>query len=244
MVDSNALKRGIFVTGVLSLMSIIFWLKGYLPYFSRSTGSVRIVFIGDSNTHSQRNQTPDGLGNGYVRLISERLRVTKRYEGPGYVVINRGVRGDGIQDLAKRWKNDVLEERPDILSVAIGINDATGKRLTNEEFQVTYKKLLQQVRQANPELKILLMEVFLIGNGPTWLSEEDLLRLKDDVTAKNTIIRAIGAEIGARIVSLEKLLLKNPDHDSDFYPEKDDGIHISKRGHARIADAWFGKFEE
>lgn len=244
MFDSNVLLRALYLIGLLCLAILIFWLNGCFTLFSHSVRVTRIVIIGDSNTHSQRNYTRDGLGNGYVRLISERLRMRKRADGSHFEVINRGVRGDGIKDLANRWQRDVIREKPDVLSVAIGINDATGKRLTNEEFGRTYRELLQQARQANPETRIILMEVFLVGNGPEWLSEEELLRLKKDVAAKNTIIRVIGEEIGVPVVPLEQLIRENPDHDSDFRPEKDDGIHISRRGHERIADAWFSAFGE
>jgi lysophospholipase L1-like esterase len=244
MTDLHDFRRVGVVIVLILLVSVVCWLGGYFSLFSGSGTVLKIVMIGDSNTHSERNYTYDGLGNGYVRLISERLAKMKRPDQPDFVVINRGVRGDGIGDLVKRWRRDVILEKPDVLSVAIGINDATGKRLTNEEFEKTYRALLQQARQANSELKVILMEVFLVGNGPERLSQEDLQDLKNDVTSKNTIIRAVGREIGARIVPLEDLLRENPDHDSDFRPEIDDGIHISRRGHQRIADAWLVSFQE
>jgi lysophospholipase L1-like esterase len=116
-------------------------------------------------------------------LIHERLTNKKRADGLNYVVVNQGVRGDGIRDIANRWQKDVIGENPDVLCVAIGINDATGKRLTNEEFEHTYTELLQRARQVNPALRIMLMEIFLVGSGPEWLPE----KLKHVPTIKGKI---------------------------------------------------------
>jgi lysophospholipase L1-like esterase len=243
MANSDVSRWVICVGGLLGFLVCISWFSEYLPIVFSDARGVKIVMIGDSNTHSQRNYTADGLGRGYVRLVNEKLKIKGRAEGLNFVILNKGDRGDGLRDIANRWRTDVIGEKPDVLCLAIGINDATGKRLNNVEFESTYRELLQLASKANPRLRIMLMEIFLVGGGPGWLTEPDLLNLKKDVVAKNKIIRAIGKELGATVVLLEKLLRENPDHNSDFRPEKDDGIHISKRGHQRIADAWLVAFE-
>jgi len=208
------------------------------------TKKLKIVIIGDSNTHSERNYTLDGLGYGYARFIHEKFKKMERSGGQSFEILNQGARGDGIMDLAGRWEKDVIQEKPTILSVSIGINDATGKRLTNAEFERIYKALLTQTKIALPNVKILLLEVYLVGDGPQNIAKKELLQLKKDLTTKNVIIRGIGKDMRIAVVKLEELMRENPDHDSDFSPEKDDGIHISQHGHERITEAWIRAFHE
>ena len=88
-----------------------------------------LLFIGDSITDAGRdpsgNPTPwnlnAGLGRGYVDLVAAHLGVTcpeRRVR-----VINRGLGGNTVRDLAARWQRDVLDLAPDWVSVMIGIND-------------------------------------------------------------------------------------------------------------------------
>jgi lysophospholipase L1-like esterase len=86
----------------------------------------RLVMIGDSITDCGRARPVgegmgEALGNGYVSLVAaalgaaapdRRIRVT-----------NMGCSGNTVRDLAGRWETDVLELKPDWLSVCIGIND-------------------------------------------------------------------------------------------------------------------------
>ena len=82
----------------------------------------KIVFIGDSITDCGRRTEQDGpYGKGYVSLVRALLHA--RYPAHGLTIVNRGIGGNTIRDLAARWQEDVLNEAPDWLSVKIGIND-------------------------------------------------------------------------------------------------------------------------
>jgi lysophospholipase L1-like esterase len=86
----------------------------------------KLVMIGDSITDCGRIRpvgegSPDALGNGYVNFVDSLL--TARYPENRIRVINMGVSGNTIRDLQERWKTDVLDLKPDWLSVMIGIND-------------------------------------------------------------------------------------------------------------------------
>jgi lysophospholipase L1-like esterase len=86
----------------------------------------KLLMIGDSITDCGRAQpvgeaANDGLGNGYVNLVNALLSAT--YPAHNIQVINMGIGGNTVPDLAARWESDVLALRPDWLSVMIGIND-------------------------------------------------------------------------------------------------------------------------
>lgn len=117
---------------------------------------MRLLLIGDSVTDCGRARPvggpdPAGLGDGYVRLLHERLARSR----PGWRLLNLGVSGDTVRHLAARWRRDVLELAPDWLSVCIGINDvwrrfdATEDPLAAvpmDEFERVYDDLVGAVR--------------------------------------------------------------------------------------------------
>src|ERR1700754_764879 len=76
-----------------------------------------IVFTGDSITDCDRRTDPEGLGDGYVRLLAGSPELA------GFDVRNRGISGNRVLDLQERWENDVVAEQPAILSVLVGINE-------------------------------------------------------------------------------------------------------------------------
>ena len=84
----------------------------------------RILFQGDSITDGNRGRNTDPnhiLGHGYQALISSRYGadIPERH----LLFMNRGVSGDTVSALARRWQTDTINLKPDILSILIGVND-------------------------------------------------------------------------------------------------------------------------
>lgn len=126
----------------------------------------KIVFIGDSITEWGRTGDPEDIGTGYVRLIHDYLVTTYPERKP--VVINRGVGGNRIPDLADRWQEDVINENPAYVSVSIGINDVWRQldhvdsgQVYPEEFEAIYVDLLNQIKEKT-YAQIILMEPTII----------------------------------------------------------------------------------
>jgi len=46
-----------------------------------------------------------------------------KYPNYDLKILNRGISGDKVSDLKKRWEQDCLELNPDVVSILIGIND-------------------------------------------------------------------------------------------------------------------------
>ncbi len=86
----------------------------------------KLVMIGDSITDAGRAQPVgeglfDALGRGYVSLVDALLGTV--YPELGVRVVNMGTSGHTVRDLDRRWQTDVIDLRPDWLSVMIGTND-------------------------------------------------------------------------------------------------------------------------
>jgi lysophospholipase L1-like esterase len=85
-----------------------------------------LLMIGDSITDCGRvrpvaESVGGDLGNGYVSLIHAMLSATcpQRH----IRIRNTGISGNTVRDLAARWQSDVLDLKPDWVSIMIGIND-------------------------------------------------------------------------------------------------------------------------
>lgn len=86
----------------------------------------RIVFTGDSTTDAGRGRPVGeglhaGVGSGYVRQIENILNVV--YPEREYWISNTGNSGDTSRSLKARWQEDVMNLKPDWVSLMIGIND-------------------------------------------------------------------------------------------------------------------------
>jgi lysophospholipase L1-like esterase len=131
----------------------------------------KIVFIGDSITDAERHRRAYGpLGFGYVHFIGNSLLA--KYPQLNLNLINTGVSGDTVTDMAKRWERDCMAHRPDVLSVLIGINDVWRSVMephrdasSAERYEVTYDRLLLQAKE-RCHCRIVLVEPFLFENDP------------------------------------------------------------------------------
>ncbi len=185
------------------------------------------VFIGDSVTDCGRENLPP-YGDGYVRDIA----LSGKLSG---TIVNVGVSGHRLIDLAARWQSDVLDHDPTRVSVAIGIND-TWRRYddndltTIEDFQTRYHKVLNATRAAcDPQF--VLCEPFLMP------VEDAMNTWREDLDPKIEVVHAMAKEFGAILVPFDqhfkKLTLTIPMVDL-----AEDGIHPTVLGHKVMAELW------
>jgi lysophospholipase L1-like esterase len=126
-----------------------------MPVFK--TGAT-ILFVGDSITDGGRARKGSDynhtMGQSYAFILAAQLgnRLAER----NLTFINRGISGERVPDLQQRWKTDVLDLKPDVLSILIGINDTTRANMvtTPEEFERGYDQLLADTLKALPEVRI------------------------------------------------------------------------------------------
>lgn len=209
-----------------------------LPF---ETGDV-ILMIGDSITESGRDAQGEaapgwgpGLGKGYVTEIDALLRV---FHGQTKVrIINRGVSGHTVRDLAARWTTDVLALKPDWVSIGVGVNDVwrqfdsplrADAGVPAAEFESTYRKLVDSVRSS-------VKGVFLISPFFMEPNRNDPLRARMDEYGE--IVRRIAADTGSFFVDIQTPL----DQLCAFaHPVEiaSDRIHPSHAGHVAMALAW------
>jgi lysophospholipase L1-like esterase len=197
--------------------------------------NTRLLFIGDSITDCGRRTDPDALGGGYVRLVRDHLAVKDPANCPA--VLNLGISGNKVTDLRDRWARDVLEQKPDVLSVMIGINDVwhsfspTPAGVSIEDYLKTYHVILRQVQGALPNCLTVLCEPTVIWPPAP---EEGNKLLQPYIRA----VHEVGREFGAAVIvpthsAFQKARAARPE-----IAWTNDGVHPSSAGHYLIARTW------
>jgi len=199
----------------------------------RISSPEHILFFGDSITDAGRDRTrPEDLGQGYVREIADHLSQGGASAAPR--LTNRGVSGNRIYDLEERLERDVLDLRPSLVSILIGINDTwrlfdSGVASPPAEFQASYRRILERLRGTG--CKVMILEPFLLP------VPDDRRAWRADVDARIAAIRELAWEFRTPYLPLDGLFAAaavetGPAH---WLP---DGVHPSPAGHALIAARW------
>lgn len=130
------------------------------------------LFIGDSITDCGRARPIaeglfDPLGRGYVTMVSALIGAV--YPELNLHITNVGTGGNTVRALADRWQSDVIDLKPDWLSVMIGTNDVwrqfdlpyvADEKIQPSAYESTYDQLLTRTR---PLVKgLVLMTPFYI----------------------------------------------------------------------------------
>lgn len=194
----------------------------------------KVLFIGDSITDTGRRDLNAPYGNGYMSLV--RAFVDARYPELALRWENRGIGGNTVRHLAERWEQDVVAERPDWLSVMIGINDVWrtfdsggNGAVSIDEYETTLRSLLQRAVDATG-CKLIVAEPFDIDPD-----RNDPMRTMMD--AYGRVARRIATEFGAISIHTQDAFDKALES-TDWSTWAHDKIHPGLPGHAVIAAAY------
>ena len=214
---------------------------GYNYRLPKIRKGATLLFQGDSITDMKwgRNQRDRNhyLGHSYVYLIASRLHTDMPEAKLNF--LNRGMSGHTVANLKARWQKDALDLKPDVLSILIGVNDVgravrSNKDVDVDAFAADYRSLLDQSRRANPELRIVLLEPFVLpvarvkAAWGAWRGQIDRLR---------AVVAKLASEHKA-------ILLKTQDIFDDAAKRVEpshwiwDGVHPLPQGHELIARNW------
>ena len=245
------LKRGAICTGSAALSSRVAAAPPHdedarassynyrRPSFKKGS---RLLFIGDSITDMKwgRNEKDRNhyLGHSYVYLIASRLGVDMPEVQLEF--FNRGHSGNRITDLRSRWQKDAIDMKPDLLSVLIGVNDRKvkkGARFDAEKWGADYRHILTRSREANPDLRIVLLDPFVLKTG-WWMNkggEWDASRTQID--QMRAVIAKLAKDFDAAQVPTQDVFdtaakAVTPEHWIW------DGVHPLPQGHELIARRW------
>jgi len=200
-----------------------------------------IVFYGDSITDCGRNREDSHLfSSGYPAIVAGRLGLEYPEEN---VYSNRGISGNRVVDLYAQI-NGIHNDKPDVLSILIGVNDVWHKQHGNgvdtAKFEMVYTLLLDEIYEKNPNVKIMLLEPFVVKACATEAIYEDF---RSDVESKAAVVKKLAEKYGIPFIPLQE------DFDRLYNPENPgywlrDGVHPTLAGHTFIADKWIETYKK
>lgn len=200
------------------------------------------LFQGDSITDASRDRVWDtDFGKGYAVMMAGSLT----YKFPGeFLIYNKGISGDRIVDLYQRIKCDIINLKPDYMSLLIGINDIWHEYMNKngvdtEKFEKIYSMLIEEVKEALPDIKIILLEPFVLkGTTPPWGGEGTDVhweKFEKDIVIRAEIVKRIAKKYNLSFVPLkEEFETLGKKYGNDVWLV--DGVHPTPAGHKLIAE--------
>ena len=162
-------------------------------------GVRRIVCLGDSIT--QQGESP----GGYVWLLRRYLAAL--YPQQNIEVVNAGISGHKSTDMLGRFQRDVLDRKPDLVTISVGVNDVwhgfydgyprgDGPRgVPLDAYRRNVEEMVRRARAAG--VRVVMLSTTVI--------HEDLRNRENaKLVGYNNALREIAGRHGARFVDYQK----------------------------------------
>ncbi|MBP3337043.1 MAG: SGNH/GDSL hydrolase family protein [Clostridia bacterium] len=202
----------------------------------------KILFQGDSITDALRSRELDRyMGGGYATLVAAQLGHDRPNE---FEFINRGISGNRITNLISRIKEDFINLKPDYLSILIGINDvwhevSRNNGVSSEKYERYYNFLIEDIKEALPEIKIMILEPFVLKGTAT---EENWEYFETETKKRAEAAKRVAQKNSLVFVPLWDKFIKALEKAPASYWLAD-GVHPTAAGHEIIKREWLSTFE-
>ena len=202
----------------------------------------KILFQGDSITDAGRSRENDAArGIGYPTLVSASLGFDRPDE---FEFVNKGISGNRVIDLIARVKSEIINLKPDYMSILIGINDVWHEieyqnGIETKRFEMYYNMLIEEVKEALPDIKIMILEPFVLKASAT---EENWDKFRSGAEEKAAAAKRVAQKNNLLFVPL----MEKFDDAAKTAPNEywlTDGVHPTAMGHELIKREWLKAFE-
>ena len=208
------------------LITILFW---SMTSFIQDKPK-KVIFFGDSIT--QAGVQP----KGYITMIAQSLE--KKGLKDKYELIGAGIGGNKIYDLYLRMEDDVLNKKPDLVLIYIGVNDVWHKSTYGtgtdpDKFVKFYQAVINKI-QVNGA-KVILCTPAAIGERTDSSNQQD-----GDMNSYSNMIRDLAKKNNLQLVDLRKDFLdynlKNNAENKEKGILTTDRVHLNDLGNQFVAD--------
>ena len=153
----------------------------------------------------------------------------------GFLYHSIGVNGAHVPAFLRcqLFEKQMMQLKPDLVILGLGINDAYGRRFSQKKFEENYSELIERIRRASPNTAIIfttnndsyLYRRYVNKNGPK--VEESMFNLADKY---QTGVWDMFAVMGG----LNSIVLWQKEHLARY-----DKVHFTHEGYSLLGDLYF-----
>ena len=186
----------------------------------------KVIFFGDSLTQAGVK------GNGYINLLKKSVDSTK------FQLFGAGIGGNKVYDLYLRMEDDILNKKPDLVFIYVGINDVWHKLGAKtgtdyDKYLKFYQALINKI-QANGS-KVVLCTPTVIGEKKNDANEVDA-----DLNKYAAGVRELALKNNLPLCDLRKAFVNYENANNTEDKEKGilttDRVHLNDAGNKLVAD--------
>lgn len=213
---SNYMKK----IGLITVVTIVFL------SIAMTKNPKKVIFFGDSITQAGVQ------GNGYINLLK------KEVDPANFELIGAGIGGNKVYDLYLRLEDDVLNKKPDLVFIYVGINDVWHKLGAKtgtdyDKYLKFYQALITKIQ--NNGAKVVLCTPTVIGEKKDGDNEVD-----GDLNKYAAGVRELAAKNNLPLCDLRKAFMAYEAANNTENKEKGvlttDKVHLNDVGNKLVAD--------
>ena len=173
----------------------------------------KMVFLGDSTTYGLRAYSMLSGGRDTLQVWTPKSG-TLTLSNASFATIVYPETNEEIT-----IKEAVSRKKPEYLVITLGVN---GVSFMGEDFfKAEYKKMLEAVKEASPDTKIICQSIFPVARSYAYLSSIN----NDKIRAANKWIVEVADEVGVKFIDTYSVLCDSEGWLPESY-HNGDGIHL------------------
>lgn len=183
----------------------------------------KIAFLGDSITQG-------GMGpTGYVTLVIQGLKAN----GVNASAIGAGISGHKSNDMLARLQRDVIDKKPDWMTLSCGVNDVWhgAKGVPLDQYKQNITQIVEKAQAAG--IKVVILTATMITENPAEPNNEKLAAYNDFLRGlakeKKCLLADLNAAMQADLAEREKAGQKRGKLLTS------DGVHMNPFGNVMMA---------
>ncbi|MFT3903123.1 MAG: SGNH/GDSL hydrolase family protein [Niabella sp.] len=190
----------------------------------------KVIFFGDSITQQGANS------GGYITRIDSMCKAAGLADN--FEFVGKGIGGNKVYDLFLRFQPDVLDQKPDIVLVYVGINDvwhksSLGTGTDFDKFGKFYDAIISTLKKQG--IQPIVCTPSVIGERNDFSNQQD-----GDLNMYANWIRGYAAKNSVPLVDLRKIFLDYLQKNNPKNEEKGiltvDRVHLNEKGNQLVAN--------